>query len=124
MNIPVLLEPIAGGFRASTGAPLNLSAEAPTAELALAGIRREIVLKQIAGAQVVELSVPDDMLVSLSRKLAANPFLKDWDEATKAYRSEYEASEAAKDTAAEAAVKERATSGIPEPTPEQQEPAA
>ena len=34
MNIPVLLEPTATGFRASTGAPLNLTAEAPTADRA------------------------------------------------------------------------------------------
>ena len=116
MNIPVLLEPIPGGFRASTGAPLNLCAEAPTADEALAVVQREYVLKQIAGARIVELSVPDDKLVELTRKLAANPFLQEWDAATKAYRAEYEANEAAKDSVEKA----RAN---PAP-PQSQEPAA
>ena len=78
MNIPVLLEPTPTGFRASTGAPLNLVAEAATEEQALEMIRREYTLKQIAGVRVVELALPEpDPLIDLVTKMAANPDILD-----------------------------------------------
>jgi hypothetical protein len=121
VNIPVLLEPTPAGFRASTGAPLNLTAEAPTADEALAAIRRTYVEKQIAGAQVVALELPaPDPLIAAARRMAAaiaeNPQVHDdFVTAMKEYRREREAEEDAAEAAAEEARKKA--------TP-QQEPAA
>ena len=73
MNIPVLLEPTANGFRASTGAPLNLSAEAPTADLALAAVSGAVQAKLAAGAKVVEVEVlSTTRLQELAAEMAAN----------------------------------------------------
>lgn len=121
MNIPVLLEPTSTGFRASTGGPLNLSAEAPTADEALAAIRRAYVEKQIAGVQVVTLDLPaPDPLIAAARRFAASaaehPETFDaWVAGMKEYRREREAVEDAAEAAAEAARAKAAP---------QQEPAA
>lgn len=63
MNIPVLLEPIPTGFRASTGAPLNLAVEAPTEDEALTAIQSLLLTKQNAGAKIVELWIPPTTLM-------------------------------------------------------------
>jgi hypothetical protein len=118
MNIPVLLEPTATGFRASTGAPLNLSAEAPTADLALAGVRGAIQAKLATGAKIVELDVPSTTREQeLIAKMASNPMFDEWVAAMKEYRRESEEEDA------------EATAGIenaggPVPAPTRQEPAA
>jgi hypothetical protein len=94
MNIPVLLEPTPNGFRASTGAPLNLTAEAPTADAALGTLRSVVVVKQSAGARIVQLVIPTPSpLADLAARLAANPLLDEWTAATKAYRQEQDAAE-------------------------------
>ena len=104
MDIPVLLEPIPTGFRASTGAPLNLTAEAADKEGALAALRLQYVKMQIAGSRVVSMSLPEpDPLWDLVAKLAANPFLDEWDAHTKEYRRQREAEEEAEDAVKEAA---------------------
>lgn len=121
MNIPVLLEPIATGFRASTGAPLNLTAEAPTADLALASIRGTIHAKLAAGAKIVELDVPSTTREQeLAGALAADPMFDEWVEAMKEYRREREAEEDEAEAVAEA---EKTKTGGSLP-PSQQEPAA
>ncbi len=101
MNIPVLLEPIPTGFRASTGGPLNLAAEAPTSDEALAEIRRGYLAKQIAGVRVVALSLPEpDPLIALTRRLASNPEILDRvDAAIKENRRIQEAEDAAAELA-------------------------
>lgn len=105
MNIPVLLEPTPTGFRASTGAPLNLTAEAATADEALAAIRREYAVKQIAGVRVVDLALPEpDPLLAIITRLAADPDILDQvDAAAKEYRRQREAEEDAAEAAAERA---------------------
>jgi hypothetical protein len=126
MNIPVLLEPISTGFRASTGAPLNLTAEAPTADEALKSLRREFIQKQIAGARVVEFSLPPvDPVNDAIKDLAANPFFDEWVAATKAYRRQREAEEDAAEAAAEAEKAKGSTgNGGLRSSSAQQEPAA
>jgi len=39
MEIPILVEPNAGGFRASTGEPYNFSAEGTTADAARVAVQ-------------------------------------------------------------------------------------
>lgn len=114
-TIPVLLEPTAGGFRASTGAPLNLTAEAPTADEALASVRAAFAARLAAGAKVVELTDPwMDRLRELTSGMADNPMFDEWVAAMKEYRREREAEEDAAEAAAEAA----------RVAPSRQEPAA
>jgi hypothetical protein len=104
MNIPVLLEPISTGFRASTGAPLNLTAEAPTADEALAGIRGAWQAKEAAGGRVVSLPLSgSDPLLEAVRQLAAYPDILDQvDAGAKEYRRQREAEEEAAEAAEEA----------------------
>jgi hypothetical protein len=120
MNIPVLLEPTPAGFRASTGAPLNLTAEAPTADAALAAIRGAWQAREAAGATIVEVNVPSQSRFrQLIAEMAAHPDILDQvDAATKEYRREREAEEDAAEAAAEAARKASS------PAAARQEPAA
>lgn len=124
MNIPVLLEPTPAGFRASTGAPLNLTAEAATADEATAELRRQFVVMQARGARVVPLTLPEpDPLWELTARLAANPFLEEWDRAVKEARREREAAEEAEEAAKESAAPPN-QNGHPTPAPTRSEPAA
>ncbi len=58
MDIPVLVEPVAGnGFRAKTGEPFALTAEGATREEAVARLRERISKQLNGGATVVSLQV-------------------------------------------------------------------
>lgn len=133
MDIPVLLEPTPTGFRASTGAPLNLTAEAATADEATAELRRQFVVMQARGARVVPLTLPEpDPLFELAARLATNPFLDEWEAAVKECRRQREAEEEAAEAAKEAQEAASATgpsgphdqNGHPLPAPTKPEPAA
>ena len=87
MTLPILIEPILNGFRASTGSPLNWMAEGATAESATATIRERYAQLLASGARVVDLELSvDDQLAKLAAELAANPFLEEWTEAVKEVR--------------------------------------
>lgn len=125
MNIPVLLEPTPTGFRASTGAPLNLTAEAATAEAAAAEVRRQFAVMQAGGARVVQLSLPEpDRLFELAAQLGANPLFEDWVASVKEYRRQREAEEEAEEAAKAAAAPEPPNlNGHPAPTSTATDPA-
>lgn len=56
MQIPVLIEPIAGnGYRAQGGAPLPLVVEAPTRAEALAKLKDQLQARLRNGAEIVPL---------------------------------------------------------------------
>jgi predicted RNase H-like HicB family nuclease len=56
MQIPVLIEPIAGnGYRARWGQPLAVVVEAPTREEALAKLREQLEARLRNGAEIVPL---------------------------------------------------------------------
>ena len=57
MEIPVLVEPSPTGFRATTGAPLVLTADGPTADAALAALRTVVADRLRNGTQLRSLSV-------------------------------------------------------------------
>ena len=57
MEIAVLIEPTADGFLASCGEPLASTAEGPTRDAALDGLRRALERRVIAGAEIVMLRV-------------------------------------------------------------------
>lgn len=52
MTVPILVEPVAGGFRASTGGPLALSADGPTAADAVAALRGLVAARSEGRDQV------------------------------------------------------------------------
>jgi hypothetical protein len=58
MQIPVLIEPVADGFRARSGEPLVLSAEGKTREEALHRLRGQMAERIAAGAEIVPLEAP------------------------------------------------------------------
>jgi hypothetical protein len=59
MQIPVLIEPVAGnGYRAKSGAPLVLSAEGATRDEALQKLRDLMDSQLQSGAQLVPFEVP------------------------------------------------------------------
>jgi hypothetical protein len=59
MQIPVLIEPVAGnGYRARGAEPFALSAEGATREEALANFRGQLQSRMKSGAAIVALEVP------------------------------------------------------------------
>jgi predicted RNase H-like HicB family nuclease len=58
MQIPVLIEPIAGnGYRASTGQPPGVVVEAPTREEALVKLKERLQARLRDGAEIVPLDL-------------------------------------------------------------------
>ena len=58
MQIPVLVEPIAGnGYRARGGEPLALTAEGPTRDAALAELIKQLQARLQSGAEIVPVEV-------------------------------------------------------------------
>ena len=69
MEIPVLIEPVAGnGYRAKCGEPLPITAEGRTRDEALANLRRLVEQRVAAGAEVATMSLPS--------KNVANPWVE------------------------------------------------
>ncbi len=61
MQIPILIEPVAGnGYQARGGEPLALTAEGPTREAALAKLKEQPQARLRNGAAIVPLDVPDE----------------------------------------------------------------
>ncbi len=59
MQIPILIEPVAGnGYRARGAEPFSLSAEGATREEALANLRQQLQTRIRAGATIVPLELP------------------------------------------------------------------
>lgn len=90
MNIPVLLEPIAGiGYRASGGA-FAITAEGATPEETLARLRELIDQRLAAGAQLVELEVQKPKKRPWMRFAGTwkpdDPFIEQWKRAVEEYR--------------------------------------
>jgi hypothetical protein len=60
MQFPVLIEPVTNnGYRASSGAPLSLSADGATQEEALARLRQQFQERMSAGSRIVSLEVSE-----------------------------------------------------------------
>jgi hypothetical protein len=93
MEIPVLVEPIAGKgsrFRAKTGEPWLASAEAATADEAVSQVQQMVRTRIAAGAKLLMMPVESD----INPWLAMSGFLKDcpladaWEQSMKEYRDE------------------------------------
>lgn len=87
MEIPVLVEPSPTGFRATTGAPLGLTADGPTADAALAALRAIVAERLRAGAQIRTLAMTDvGSILEAARRLRENPLYEEFEKAVEEYR--------------------------------------
>ncbi len=93
MQIPILIEPIAGnGYRARGGEPLALTAEGATAEEALEKLRDLLDHRLAGGAQLVPLEVPDsgNPWMKMAGIFKDDPLFDDWQQAIADYRQKVE----------------------------------
>lgn len=78
MQIAVVIEPVAGnGYRAQ-GDVLGLSADGPTREAALAGLREQLQDRLRQGTEIIGLEVaPVNLWVEFAGMLQGNPLFDD-----------------------------------------------
>jgi hypothetical protein len=82
MNISVLVEPSEGnGYRARTGEPLSLTAEAPTREAALAELRGLIGQRLTNGSEILSLEVGAPPYARFAGWLKNDPLFDEWQQA-------------------------------------------
>jgi hypothetical protein len=90
MQIPVLIEPIAGkGFRARGGEPLVLTAEGPTREAALANLKEKLRDRLRNGAEILSLELnseahPLDEFIGMYQE--DDPMIRQWEKDMARYR--------------------------------------
>ncbi len=93
MRIPVVVEPTSENrFRASSGDPLRLQAEASTREEAVQKLRELVHGRMKAGVQIVslDLGAASHPLAPFAGMLKDDPLLEPWKQAVSEYRSERE----------------------------------
>jgi hypothetical protein len=90
MTISILVEPSQVGFRASTGGPLDLSAEAASAAEALTALQAQIDSRFKHGAILVQHSVPAPPSPIPLVPLAENPLFDAWLAEIERYRDDKE----------------------------------
>lgn len=89
MQIPVLIEPIAGnGYRARGAEPFALSAEGATQEEALAKLREQLRERLKAGAAIVplELAPEPHPLAKFAGMFKDDPLIEEWKQSMAEYR--------------------------------------
>jgi predicted RNase H-like HicB family nuclease len=93
MEIPVLIEPIAGsGFRAKAGSLFTFTAEGSTPEEALLRFKEKIVEHLVGGAELVSLNVPaDNPWLRVAGAFRDDPDFDKWQEEMAEYRRQVEA---------------------------------
>jgi hypothetical protein len=96
MQIPIVVEPTAeNGFRASTGAPLNLQVEASNQDEAVGRLRQLIERRVADGAVFMELTIGqrEHPLARFAGIFKDDPLLQEWKDAMAEYRRQVEAEE-------------------------------
>jgi hypothetical protein len=90
MTISILVEPSPTGFCATTGGPLDLSAEAVSAAEAVNALREKIARRLERGAILIDqpITAPHPPIPVLP--LAENPLFDAWLAAVETYRAEQE----------------------------------
>jgi hypothetical protein len=90
MQIPVLIEPVAGnGYRGRVGEPFVFTVEGATRDEVLQKLRKAIEEKQSAGAEVVGLKIPpeDNAWLRMAGTLDPNdPMVQEWERDMAEYR--------------------------------------
>lgn len=91
MEIPVLIEPIAGnGYLARGAEPFSLSAEGATREEALANLHKQLRTRIQAGATIVPLEVDAEPhpLAGFVGMFKDDPQIAEWKKSMAKYRKE------------------------------------
>ena len=89
MEIPILIEPVAGnGFLARGGEPLSISAEGASQEEALAKLKEKLQAKLAQGVIVVPVDVPTKPhpLAAFAGMYKDDPLLNEWKKSMATYR--------------------------------------
>jgi hypothetical protein len=87
MEIPVLVEPIPGGYRAKAGEPLALAAEGATADEAIRALQAMIAQRLASGARIVSMTVPEEHpWLKFAGTLKDDPLLEEYKQAIADYR--------------------------------------
>jgi hypothetical protein len=86
VQIPILIEPVAGnGFRSRGGEPFSLSAEGATREEVRAKLQEQLQARLRAGAEVVTLDVTvsaaTNPWVEFAGMFKDDPYFDEWQEA-------------------------------------------
>ncbi len=90
MKIPIFVEPSPAGFRAMTGAPLDISAEGPSPAEAISSLEAQIARRIERGGFFVERPFPVRNSTPSEISLADNPLFDDFLAAVKEYQDEKE----------------------------------
>lgn len=90
MTISILVEPIQVGFRATTGGPLELSAEAASVGAAVKALEEKIENRLERGAILIDHPIPAPRAPIPVPPLSENPLFEAWLAAVEAYRAERE----------------------------------
>jgi hypothetical protein len=91
MQIPVLIEPVAGnGYRARGPEPFALTAEGTTPEEALQKLHEQVTSRAAAGTRFVsiEVSREEHPLAQFAGYLKDHPLLERWKQAMADYRKQ------------------------------------
>jgi len=89
MELPVYVLPSGSGYRATTGGPLDLTADGSTADAAMDALHQLIVARLRAG-EVRTLTVTAvDPLLAAARAVGQNPLFEDWVREIEEYRRQH-----------------------------------
>jgi hypothetical protein len=87
VEVPVLIESLPVGFRASTGTPIPLSADGPSADAAVAALQRQLNDRLRAGGRLYRLTVSDaETVTAAARAVGEHPLFDEWVRAIDDYR--------------------------------------
>ncbi|MCI0462636.1 MAG: hypothetical protein L0Z62_37280 [Gemmataceae bacterium] len=92
MQIPILIEPVAGNGYRAVGGPSALTAEGATAEEALENLQGLLGSRLAAGARLVMLEVPgaENPWQKLAGMYHDDPLFDEWRQAMADYRRQVE----------------------------------
>jgi hypothetical protein len=89
MQIPILIEPIAGnGYRATGGPPLAVTVEAPTRDEALAKLKEQLQARLSNGAEIVtlDLAPAKHPWMEFAGMFKGDPLIEEWKQSMAEYR--------------------------------------
>lgn len=89
MQIPILIEPVAGnGYVARGGEPLALTAEGGSREEAIANLKEKLNARLSHGAEMIPLELSSSVhpMAGLLGIFKDDPLIEEWKKSMKAYR--------------------------------------
>jgi hypothetical protein len=87
MSITILVQPVPTGFSATTGGPLDLSAEAASAAEAVHALQEKIARRLEGGAILIDQPIHSVRSRIPVLPLTENPLFESWLEAVETYRA-------------------------------------